>query len=65
MRIMSGINMLRITLVIASMELEDYYKDLERIYLGSQRLTSMYNLMMNLLLKHTEEIISLHLVFIV
>src|ERR1700679_3045545 len=60
-----GINMLRIILVIPSMELEDFSKDLGKIYLGSQLLMLMYNhMMMNLLLKRTEKIIFLPLVFI-
>jgi hypothetical protein len=56
----SGINMLRIILVIATMELEDISRDLERIHLGSQLLMSICNHMMKLLLKHEEEIILLH-----
>ena len=56
----SGISMLRIILIIATMKLEDIFRDLERIYLGSQLLMSICNHMMKLLLKHTEEIILLH-----
>jgi hypothetical protein len=48
--------------VIAFMELEDCCKDLERIYLGSQLLITICNHMIKRPLKHTEEIISPHLV---
>jgi hypothetical protein len=61
----SGINMPRITLSKAFRELEECYGDLERVCLGSQLLMSIYNHMMNLLLKHKEEIILVPLVFIV
>src|SRR5271169_2326491 len=58
----SGINMLKIILNIASTGLEDFFKDLGRIHLGSQLLMLvMCSHMMNLLLKHTERIILLHL----
>ena len=61
----SGINMLRIILIIPIMELEDSSKDLGKIYLGNKLLISIYNHMMNLLLRHAEKIIFLHLVSIV
>ena len=54
--------LLRITLVIPIMVLEDSFKDLERIYLGSQLLKSICNHMMNLLLRLAEKIIFLLLV---
>ena len=43
--------------IIPIMVLEDSFKDLERIYLGSQLLKSICNHMMNLLLRLAEKII--------